>query len=142
VYDPSLGDAQIHDFNPGVSPTGVFWTTVVSGDSVVVDLDAGTATLEVHDLRQKDYFDFENAILGNGATPKMGLVSFKVQWSEPVSRDSFDNPSQQFRGDFSFGIARMDWTGRSGQFEFRSGPLEESVSDVAQVGFESNGSFY
>jgi len=69
----------VHDLNPGVTQNGVFWTTVVSADAVHVDSGAGTPSLEVHDLPQKDYVDFENAILGNGPKPRMGMVSLRVE---------------------------------------------------------------
>jgi hypothetical protein len=37
--------------------------------------------------------------------------------------------------------AQMDWTARSGIYEYTSAPLEESSGD-AQIGEESNGSFF
>ena len=81
MFDPSLGSdpIQIHDFNPGIRQNGLFWTTVVSGDSVNVDLAAGTASVEVRDLPQNDYHDFENAILGDGDKPRMGMVAYRVE---------------------------------------------------------------
>jgi hypothetical protein len=36
----------------------------------------------------------------------------------------------------------MEWSGRSGDFEYRSRPLDTSASDFAELGQESNGSFY
>ena len=38
--------------------------------------------------------------------------------------------------------AQMEWSGRSGEFEFQSAELLTSVSEGAQLGTESNGSFY
>jgi hypothetical protein len=140
-----LGDPpiQITDFNPGVTHSGLFWTTVVGDDSVEVDLAAGTATLQASDLRMKDYHDFENAILGNGATPTPCAVSFTVRWTATGDVDyRFDNPVQHFRGDFRNAVAQMEWSGRSGVFEFRSAPLAQSTTDGGQLGQESNGSFY
>ena len=120
----------------------MFWTTIVSGDSVRVDLEAGTATLEVHDLRQKDYFTFENAILGNGPRPKQGAVSFEVRWTANGPVSHYDNPAQQFRGDFRSAVAQMEWSGQSGVFDFYSAPLAQSTTDFAELGREGNGCFY
>ena len=120
----------------------MFWTTVVSGDAVHVNTGAGTASLEVHDLPQKDYFDFENAILRNGATPRMGMVSFRVEWTAEGSVTSVDNPAQSYRADVRSATARMDWTGSVGSYEFESGPIETSTTDAAQLGVQSNGSYY
>jgi len=137
-----LEGQQVHDFNPGVTQNGLFWTTVVSSDSVDVDLAAGRATLQVSDIQQKDFFDFENAILGNGATPQQGRVSFRVEWTAFGPVADFDNASQQFRGSFSPAVAQMEWSGRSGDYEFKSAPLAESTTGAAQLGAERNGSFY
>ncbi len=138
-----MGGAQVHDFNPGITQNGLFWTTIVSDDSVQVDLNAGTATFEVKNIRQKDYFDFENALVGKGATPRQGEVSFKVQWTAHGAVNHFDNPSQKFRGDFRTASAQMEWSGRSGDFDFQSDPLATSTdAGASQIGYESNGSFY
>jgi hypothetical protein len=137
-----LGGQQVHDFNPGITQNGLFWTTIVSSDSVDVDLATGSATLQVSDIQQKDFFDFENAILGNGATPRQGHLSFRVVWTASGPAANFDNAAQQFRGSFSPAIAQMEWSGRSGDFEFQSAPLADSITAAAQLGAESNGSFY
>ena len=133
---------QIHDFNPGVTQNGLFWTSVLSSDSVDVDLGAGSATLQVSDIPQKDFSDFENAILRNGPTPRPGQVSFRVEWTASGPAADFDNAAQQFRGRFSPAVALMEWSGRSGDYEFQSAPLAESITMAAQLGAESNGSFY
>ena len=142
MYDPGQGFAQVHDFNPGVTQNGVFWTTVVSSDAVHVDSGAGTASLEVHDLPQKDYVDFENAILGNGAKPRMGMVSFRVEWTAEGAVTHVDNADQMYRADVRSAVAQMDWSGSVGDFVFESAPLAESITEAAQLGVESNGSFY
>jgi hypothetical protein len=115
---------------------------VISGDAVSVDVDAGTATLEISNLPQKDYHDFENAMVGNGPKPVPGMVSFKVQWTGDGTVNHFDNAEQKFRGDFQYAMAQMDFTGMTTQFLFESAPLETSTTDGAQIGHESNGSFY
>jgi hypothetical protein len=125
-----------------VTENGLFWTTIVSSDSVDVDLASGTATLQVSDIQQKDFFDFENAILGNGATPRQGQLSFRVVWTAAGPAADFDNAAQQFRGTFSPAIAQMEWSGSSGDYEFTSAPLAESITEAAQLGAETNGSFY
>jgi hypothetical protein len=115
---------------------------VISGDSVTVDVDAGTATFAVGNLHQKDYHDFENAMVGNGPTPVPGMVSFTVQWTGDGVVNHFDNAEQKFRGDFQYAMAQMDFSGVTTQYVFESAPLETSTTDAAQIGFESNGSFY
>jgi len=133
---------QIHDFNPGVAQSGLFWTTMVPASSVAVDLDAGTATLQVANLPQFDFIDFPNAVLRNGPRPRPGTVSFTVRWTAAGDTFHVDNPDQQLRGDFRAATAQMEWTARTPEFEFTSDELATSTSDSAQLGSESNGSFY
>jgi hypothetical protein len=147
VFDPQLGDpsqlqGQIHDFNPGVAPSGLFWTIPVAASSVRVSPGATKGRMQLFHSPQLDHFTFENAILGNGPTPIQGRVSFTVIWTATGPVQSFDNPAQQFRGNFRNAQAQMEWTGRSGDFEFRSAPLGRSTSSAAEIGRESNGSFY
>jgi hypothetical protein len=115
---------------------------VLPSDTVTVDLDAGTATLEVHDLHMKDYFTFENSLLGNGRPPVPTVVSFKVEWKAEGPVNEFDNTAQQFQGKFRNALAHMEYTGRAGHFQFESDPLDSSVTEAAELGQESNGAFY
>ena len=121
---------------------GLFWTVVLGEDNVRVDRAAGTATLTATDLHLTDFHDFENALLGNGTPPTPAVVSFTVQYTATEPVNHYDNPAQRFRGDFRYGVAQMEWSGRSGDYEFTSQPLATSASDFAELGSESNGSFY
>ena len=39
-------------------------------------------------------------------------------------------------------LAQMEWSARTTEFEFRTAPLATSTTDAAQLGQESNGSYY
>jgi hypothetical protein len=136
-----LGGAQIHDLNPGIRSDGLFWTTVIDPEDVSVDLAAGTATYEVEDLHTKDYGSFENAI-GEERPPVPVIVSFKVQWSVSGNVLHFDNLAQKYRGDFQYGNAQIEYRFRTPKVDVVSAPLANSITVGAQLGFESNGSFY
>jgi hypothetical protein len=137
-----LGGAQVHDLNPGITQNGLFWTVALEPEDVQVNLTAGTATLEVHDIHVKDYFDLENALIGGGNNPRPAIVSFKVVWTATGAPININNPSQRFRGVFRLANAQIEWSGRSGDFEFQSRPLATSTTVAAEIGQESNGSFY
>jgi hypothetical protein len=100
-----MGDAQIHDFNPGITPRGLFWTVFAPCESVQFDLKAGTASLHVHPMVMQDYFTLENALVGGGAPPTRAVVSFKVVWKTMGEKLRFDNAAQQFRGKFRLASA-------------------------------------
>jgi hypothetical protein len=136
-----LGGAQIHDLNPGIRSDGLFWTTVIDPEDVTVDLAAGKAIYEVEDLHTKDYGSFENAV-GEERPPDPVIVSFKVQWSVSGTVLHFDNLAQKYRGDFHYGNAQIEYRFRTPQFDVVSVPLAASTTVAAQLGHESNGSFY
>jgi hypothetical protein len=93
-------------------------------------------------MHMKDFHDFENSILGNGETPTPAVVSFTVEWTATGGVTRFDNAEQQYRGDMRTATARMEWTARSGIYEYTSAPLATSTTEAAQIGEESNGSFF
>ncbi len=109
--------------------------------AVNVKLNQGTAVFEARHLPETDFYDIENAILNNGPAPTQGQVSFRVEWS-CSNTVPIDVPDQHYRGMVQDGTARMEWSGRSGDFDFQSGPLASSESVFAQIGSERNGSFY
>ena len=69
-------------------------------------------------------------------------MSFTVRWTALGPPVELDNPSQQFCGRFRTPVAQRDWSGRAGDLEFQSAPLETSTTDAAQLGEQHNGSFY
>ena len=120
----------------------MFWTSIVPGDWVSVDLSEGRAVLEVRNLHMKDYTDLANAVAGGGPAPVPSIVSYRVEWTATGNASEIDNAAQQFRGEFRNAIARMAWSARTPDFDFVSAPLASSTTDAAQLGSESNGSFY
>jgi hypothetical protein len=137
-----LGGKQIHDFNPGIEQNGLFWTAILPADDVRVDLNAGTATLEAHDLHMKDYGDLENSLTGYAGQPVPSVVSFKVQWTATGNVNNWNNTAQKFRGKFRDALAQMEYKIRTVDFDIVSAPLTDSTTVAAEFGEESNGSFY
>ena len=93
-------------------------------------------------MQMKDFHDFENAILGNGESPTPAVVSFTVEWTATGSVTQFENAGQRYRGNMRNATAQMEWTARSGVYEYTSAPLATSTTDAAQIGEERNGSFF
>jgi hypothetical protein len=93
-------------------------------------------------LHLKDYYTLENAFVGNIGQPTPAVISFTVVWNATGSVTHYDNPDQKFRGDFRDASAYIEYSGRAGDFEFQSAPLASSTTVTAQIGRESNGSFY
>jgi hypothetical protein len=121
---------------------GLFWTVILPAEDVQVDLNAGTATLEADDLHIKDYGNIENALTGYAGPPVPSVVSFKVQWTATGGVNHWNNAAQQFRGEFRNAMAQIEYQIRTVDFDITSAPLAESTTVAAELGLESNGSFY
>jgi hypothetical protein len=147
VYDPSLGltPVQIHDLNPGILPSGLFWTIEIPRDGIQVHLGKGVASMEANNVPILDYGDFGNALFGSGPAPTPGVVSFKVTWSGVDERLQIRNEDPVFggfAGEFIRNTAQMEWTATVGDFTFVSDPLATSSSTFAEIGHERNGFFF
>ena len=62
-------------------------------------------------------------------TPTPAVVSFTVEWTADRRRRSLRQPDQQYRGDMRAATAQMEWTARSGIYEYTSAPLETSTTE-------------
>ena len=130
--------SQVHDFNPGIKASGLFWTTPIERDSVRVNLGAGSASLHVADLEIKDYHDVGNA-LRDGPSVEAS-VSFDISWSGVDERVKIRNRSTGFAGEYVRNTATLDWSASNESgFGFQSDPL---ASHFAEIGKERNGVFF
>src|SRR6266540_2227888 len=143
VYAPGPGETsspenQVHDFNPGISPTGLFWTVPLPRDSI--EFDGQSAAMHATGLEMPDYFNLINALFG-GIPPAPGVVSFDVRWEDPTETLKIRNQASDFGAHFHIGHATVEWSGRAGDYEFVSDPAVSTVSVLAEWGHERNGAF-
>jgi len=81
---------QVHDFNPGITPNGVFWIVEVPDDAVKISPDGETLTIHLENVPVVDQGSFP---AGTGTTP--ATVSFDITYTKsgsprhvrPISRD-------------------------------------------------------
>jgi len=131
--------SQVHDFNPGIQPSGLFWTTPIKRDSVRVHED-GSASLHLADQDVEDYGNVVNALKDGPSVP--ASVSLDASWSTQSDDDllvTIRNGKQRFRGRYVRNTATLVWSASESGFAFRSDPL---ASDFAEVGYERNGVFF
>jgi hypothetical protein len=84
VGDPT---GQVHDFEPGIAPSGLFWT-VSAPDSAVEALPArGRARLSSENMPLRDFHDIINAISPNPVSVP-ARATFDVTWrpAGPLTR--------------------------------------------------------
>ena len=142
---------QIHDYSPGIAPNGLFWTIAVPPESVAIDLDNATASLQLADVSVIDAHDLANALTnGKGLTnppippiaPVPATVSFAVQWSGVVSQAKVTNQASGFTGEFIETIATIKWSASQAGFDFVSEDPNPARNYYAAIRRERNGVFF
>ncbi len=127
----------MHDFNPGFSPTGVFWTLPVAPDSAQGEVDNAAIGLRVTDAAVGDYHDVANAIRQGRSVP--ATLSYDLRWSGATAVYDLRNAEQRFAVRGAEATATMTWRAETDEFKFASSP---SRSVFAVVGNERNGVFF
>jgi hypothetical protein len=129
----------------------LFWTIPVPPDSVEIDLDDATASLQVDDVRVIDAHDLANSLtngqgLANPPIPPFAAVpatvSFDVQWSGGVSRAKVTNLASNFTGEFIETIATIKWSASQAGFHFVSEDPNPARNFYSVIGHERNGIFF
>lgn len=137
---------QVHDFNPGITPNGVFWIVEVPDDAVKISPDGETLTIHLENVPVVDQGSFP---AGTGTTP--ATVSFDVTYTKsgaprhvrPISRDPlspFNWAGEMWTATNSgtFSVAYNDKS-FSAQGTFSSDFLP--AGNFGEMGTERNGSF-
>jgi hypothetical protein len=131
---------QVHDFNPGIRPSGLFWIQPVSEDALKVDLEDGTATLSVTNLAEEDFGTLHNSLTGGSGVP--GSVSFKLTWKATQPAINVTDVGQNFTGRFRISTASIEWSATAPHFTFASDPASTSINVKSVIGRERNGIFF
>lgn len=112
----------------------------IPSESVEVDLDEGTATLDVSRFHLEDYFTLANA-LSDGRSIA-AEVSYQIRWHGVTKRTRVHDPSLHVAGLFLDTGAHITWEGHNAQdFEFESHSAGQKVL-FAQIARERNGVFF
>jgi hypothetical protein len=140
-FDLTTFSTQVHDFDPGFSPNGLFWTMPLPPDNpLVINFEAGEATL-IADLDLLDYTSIPNAAKLGPAVP--AEVNYELRWSGPISRDfNFQDSDRGFRGRFLENKVTLAWSASRAGFKFVSDAANTSTNVFAELARESNGLFF
>jgi hypothetical protein len=136
----SVGTDQIHDFNPGIASSGLFWTTALQSKDIAVRGLSGSASMHGTDVDLDDYFTLGNALFGGGPQEVPATASFNVQWSGPTGGGSFSDATNDVTLKFVTTGATLDWTVDSGGATYVSTGV--TATPFAIVGKERNGTFF
>jgi hypothetical protein len=140
----------LHSYDPGISPTLVFWATPIPAGSARVDVEDGTAELHVRNLCSVfDAFTVPNSLdptrpLGNIVSAV--IDSLNLQWRGVTRRiPGFSDPVNKFKGDFVETAATLEvtvTTPKSTGHGFRFVSSVTTTVNFAQLGRETNGVFF
>jgi hypothetical protein len=126
-----VGTGHIHDFNPGISPNGVFWTDHIPRSSVQFDLGAVTASLRVTNF----------AIPDTIPVPTVGaILTMDLEWRGLTAEVKVKDLVNGFAGSYRECHATVNWTAMESNFGFTSDGNE--VTRYAAIGRERNGEFF
>jgi hypothetical protein len=139
VGDPSQ---QFHDWEPGIEPSGLFWTVPFASGAMSAAPGAGTARLQAMSMAVPDFHDFFTAISPNPDT-RPSHVSFDVRWAGGGDRLKVRDPDFGFVGEFVAGDATITFTCQDDDSPVVYTSVAEGQSTVsAAVGHERNGVFF
>lgn len=141
----------LHSYDPGIGAGSlVLWGTPYPVGSGKVDIDSGTAELQVHNICSVfDVFTVPNSFDPNH---KLGIFSaiinsMKIKWSG-VTRSvlGFSDSTNKFRGDFyecsaTIAVSATTPKDTGHGFHFESDPAT-THTNFAQFGTEHNGMFF
>ena len=136
---------QVHDFNPGIAPSGLFWTIPIEPGAIKVDPVTGEARLRVHALKILDFHDILTALgLVPGPPPVPSRVSFEVRWAGHGAPVDLHDPTFGFTGHYVTGPATISFTASNDNSDvvYTSDATGQSNPASPAVGTEQNGVFF
>jgi hypothetical protein len=133
---------QLHDFNPGIEPSGLFWTIPFDDDVFHARPRKGTARFHVRRLAIPDFGDFGNSVSPN-PTSVPGHVRFDMRWLGGGARSHISDAAFGFAGTYVAGDIHVDFSARDDGtgVVYRSDP-DGQVTVGGGVGRERNGVFF
>lgn len=148
-FDFTAFTTQVHDFDLGIQPDGLFWTTPkgIPAGAVSANPGAGSASMSLTDLTATDFHSIPNALfLGAFTGSEPATVSFEVHWGGVTNRGSISDATNGFALQFVMTDARVKWsaTNTGTGFSFTSDVASNatSVAPFNMLAHEQNGAFF
>lgn len=139
----------MHDFNPGITPNGLFWIVQVADDAVKISDEGNTLTLHLANVPVVDQGFFPGGTGTAPATVSFDIVYKKVEGTRrtvrPSTRDRlspFNWAGKMWRATNSgtFSVSYNDKT-FSATGSFMTDTTNPDTTGFGEMGLERNGSF-
>jgi hypothetical protein len=104
VGDPTT--EQVHDFEPGILPSGLFWTVPIARSAIASQPGHGRARWAESNMAVPDFHDFLNAV-SPAPTSVPGHVSFDVRWTPGGAAQKINDAVFGFAGRFIPSVATI-----------------------------------
>lgn len=141
--------SQLHDFSPGILPSGLFWIVKVPDSAVQISPDGSSLHIHLEQVPELDAFTFPPG-MGNGITlfPTVpATASFDVTYTKTGNRRHIRPTSRDPLSPFNWEGDMSDAT-NSGTFSvtyadgsFSASGSFSSSGNFGEMGTERNGSF-
>jgi hypothetical protein len=145
VYDGPVGSNQVHDYNPHITPSGLFWTIQVPPGSIDVHLGRGEASFRLA-IETFDDHDLKSSLtrIFPAGFPQLADVTFDVEWSGILDQQHVRNEAMNFEGDFLQTGSTIQWSSvnPASGFQFTSEPANPARLVGAVIGRERSGVFF
>jgi hypothetical protein len=139
-----VGVDQVHDFEPGIAPSGLFWTVAVPPSAIEIAGASGRARFHLENYAIPDYRDILNA-LGVSPTPAPPVpshVTFDVRWEGGGERLNVRDETFGFAGEFVGSDATISFSATNdGGATYTSVAAGQTTVNSA-VGHERNGLYF
>lgn len=139
LFDLGTG-SQVHDFNGGVLPSGLFWTIGLGPGAFFQTSNDRRARLHARDVPLTNSFQFA------GANVVPATVSFTVEWEATGPAEALGSGASvpatdaaAFLGTFAPARATGRFSGCQLGFSFESKTGVSSDAGYAEIGRERNG---
>jgi hypothetical protein len=135
----------VHDYNPHITPNGLFWTILVPHNSVKVDLDNGRASFELTTATYDDH-DLQSSLTRSypAGFPQLGNITFDVKWGGILDQGYVRSEAMNFEGNFLRTGSTIEWSSFNpvSGFQFTSEPANPARLVGAIIGRERSGVFF
>jgi hypothetical protein len=142
LFESGPGSPQVHDYNGGIPPNGLFWTVALPREAFTTGRRGRRARLHLERIPVIDSFVFAGA----NSTP--ATVDISVCWEATGPAAELGSGGSvpptdpaAFLGTFRAARATATFAGIELGLGFRTRGVATSDLGFAELGFERNGSF-